>query len=159
MCFLALCRLTVTLTHFSQRATPSLARRVNSSSVVAWLLDGPTSTPQHPSPLLFTRWLTKSAGGAFETSDRLLRSAFSASRWTGVSPNPPKDTDGRREDRGRGVRELQGDGLGSIGVDGRSADALQPPHRALMAACESWDARDGERIRSRELSRTGMSRV
>ena len=36
---------------------------------------------------------------------------------------------------------------------------LQPPHRAPMAACESWDARDGERIRSRELSRTGMTRV
>ena len=26
----------------------------------------------------------------------------------GVSPNPPKDTDGRREESGRGVRELQG---------------------------------------------------
>ena len=25
-----------------------------------------------------------------------------------LSPNPPKDTDGRREDSGRGVRELQG---------------------------------------------------
>ena len=25
-----------------------------------------------------------------------------------VSPNPPKDTDGRREDSGRGVRELRG---------------------------------------------------
>ena len=24
------------------------------------------------------------------------------------SPNPPKDTDGRREESGRGVRELQG---------------------------------------------------
>ena len=24
-----------------------------------------------------------------------------------LNPNPPKDTDGRREDRGRGVRELQ----------------------------------------------------
>ena len=77
-----------------------------------------------------------------------------------LSPNPPKDTDGRREDRGRGVRELQGGwpGLHYWGR-GRSADALQPPHRAPMAACESWDARDGERIRSRELSRTGMTRV
>ena len=73
------------------------------------------------------------------------------------NPNPPKDTEGRREDRGRGG--YRGDGLGSIGVDGRSADALQPPHRAPMAACESWDARDGERICSRELSRTGMTRV
>ncbi len=26
----------------------------------------------------------------------------------GISPNPPKDTDGRREESGRGVRELQG---------------------------------------------------
>ena len=26
----------------------------------------------------------------------------------GLSPNPPKDTDGRREESGRGVRELQG---------------------------------------------------
>ena len=25
-----------------------------------------------------------------------------------LSPNPPKDTDGRREESGRGVRELQG---------------------------------------------------
>ncbi len=29
-----------------------------------------------------------------------------SSSW--VSPNPPKDTDGRREESGRGVRELQG---------------------------------------------------
>ena len=60
---------------------------------------------------------------------------------------------------GEGGVSYRGDGLGSIGVDGRSADALQLPHRAPMAACESWDARDGERIRSRELSRTGMTRV
>ncbi len=25
-----------------------------------------------------------------------------------LTPNPPKDTDGRREESGRGVRELQG---------------------------------------------------
>ena len=25
-----------------------------------------------------------------------------------LNPNPPKDTDGRREESGRGVRELQG---------------------------------------------------
>ena len=34
------------------------------------------------------------------TSLRVLREQF--------SPNPPKDTDGRREDRRRGMRELQG---------------------------------------------------
>ena len=57
------------------------------------------------------------------------------------------------------VRELQGRWLGSIGVDWRSADGLQSPHRAPMALYGSCDARDGERIRSRELSRTGVARV
>ena len=41
------------------------------------------------------------------------------------------------------VRELQGRWLGSIGVDWRSADGLQSPHRAPMALCGSCDARDG----------------
>ena len=51
--------------------------------------------------------------------------------WLGfLNPNPPKDTDGRREDSGRGwVRELQGRWPG-VGVDGRPADGLQSPHRA-----------------------------
>ena len=75
-----------------------------------------------------------------------------------VNPNPPKDTDGRREGSGRGwVRELQGRWPG-LGVDGRSADGLQSPHRAPKALCGSCDARDGERIRSRGLSRTGVAR-
>ena len=59
----------------------------------------------------------------------------------------------------QGVRELQGGWLGSIGVDGRSADGLQSPHRAPTAVCGSCEARDGERIRSRGLSRTGLERV
>ena len=45
-----------------------------------------------------------------------------------VNPNPPKDTDGRREDSGRGVRELQArlSGLdsGRREVAGRPAGAL-----------------------------------
>ena len=40
----------------------------------------------------------------------------SGHRKCGVSPNPPKDTDGRREDSGRGwVRELQGRWPGVLG--------------------------------------------
>ena len=75
------------------------------------------------------------------------------------NPNPPKDTDGRREDSGRGwVRELQGRWPG-VGVDGRSADGLQSPHRAPKALCGSCDARDGERIRSRGLSRPGWREI
>ena len=42
-----------------------------------------------------------------------------------------------------------------LGVDGRLADGLQSPHRARKALCGSCDARDGERIRSRGLSRPG----
>ena len=57
------------------------------------------------------------------------------------------------------MRELQGDGLGSIGVDGRSAEGLQSPHRPPMAVCGSWDARDGKRIGSRELPRSWLVRV
>ena len=47
-----------------------------------------------------------------------------------VSPNPPKETDGRREDRDSVVRELLGDGLGSMGrweVGGRSSAATGGP--------------------------------
>ena len=52
-----------------------------------------------------------------------------------------------------------GEMAGLIGVDWRSANGLQSPHRGPMALCGSCDARDGERIRSRELSRTGVARV
>ena len=45
-----------------------------------------------------------------------------------------------------------------LGVDGRPADGLQSPHRAPKALCGSCDARDGERIRSRGLSRAGVAR-
>ena len=57
------------------------------------------------------------------------------------------------------VRELQGRWLGSIGVDWRSADGLQSPHRAPMALCGSCDARDGgERTQQGTLAdRTGAS--
>ena len=37
--------------------------------------------------------------------------------------------------------------------------AWAPPHRVPMAVCGSCDARYGERIRSRERSRTGVARV
>ncbi len=76
-----------------------------------------------------------------------------------LSPNPPKDTDGRREDSGRVGEGATGEMAGLIGVDWRSANGLQSPHRAPMALCGSCDARDGERMRSRELSRTGVARV
>ena len=47
----------------------------------------------------------------------------------------------------------------ALGVDGRSADGLQSPHRPPKALCGSCDARDGERIRSRGLSRPGWREI
>ena len=76
-----------------------------------------------------------------------------------LSPNPPKDTDGRREESGRGGEGATGEiAWVPFGV-GRSADGLHRRTGAPMAVCGSCDARDGERIRSRELSRTGLARV
>ena len=46
-----------------------------------------------------------------------------------------------------------------LGVDGRAAEGLQSPHRAPKALCGSCDARDGERIRSRGLSRPGWREI
>ena len=46
-----------------------------------------------------------------------------------------------------------------LGVDGRPADGLQSSHRAPKALCGSCDARDGERIRSRGLSRPGWREI
>ena len=65
--------------------------------------------------------------------------------------------DGVRTAEGGG--SYRGDGLGSIGINWRSADGLQSPDRVPMAVCGSCDARDGERIRSRELPRPGVARV
>ena len=60
-----------------------------------------------------------------------------------LTPNPPKDTDGRREDSGRGVRELQGrwPGLhwGRWEVGGRSSVAAQGPYGRLRELrCAVW---------------------
>ena len=60
-----------------------------------------------------------------------------------LSPNPPKDTDGRCEDSGRGVRELQGrwPGLhwGRWEVGGRSSVAAQGPYGRLRELrCAGW---------------------
>ena len=40
--------------------------------------------------------------------NRTFAGLLAATPPAGLSPNPPKDTDGRREESGRGVRELQG---------------------------------------------------
>ena len=69
--------------------------------------------------------------------------AFSSHEPDQLSPNPPKDTDGRREDSGRGVRELPGrwPGLhwGRWEVGGRSSVAAQGPYGRLRELrCAGW---------------------
>ena len=44
----------------------------------------------------------------YRESDIPWTPARTGQRLKGLNPNPPKDTDGRREESGRGVRELQG---------------------------------------------------
>ena len=84
-----------------------------------------------------------------------------------LSLNPPKDTDGRREDSGRGVRELQGrwPGLhwGRWEVGGRSSVAAQGPYGRLRELrCAGWREntqqgtladRGGASLRGRWVSR------
>ena len=84
-----------------------------------------------------------------------------------LSPNPPKDTDGRREDSGRGVRELPGrwPGLhwGRWEVGGRSSVAAQGPYGRLRELrCAGWREntqqgtladRGGASLRGRWVSR------
>ena len=76
-------------------------------------------------------------------------------RFSLISPNPP--IDGVRTAEGGG--SYRGDGLGSIGMHWRSADGLQSPDWVPMAVCGSCAARDGWRVRSRELPWTGVVRV
>ena len=48
--------------------------------------------------------------------DKILVTGATGNVGSLLSPNPPKDTDGRREDSGRGwVRELQGRWPGVLG--------------------------------------------
>ena len=78
-----------------------------------------------------------------EGAEKLLDEAGYPRGADGISPNPPKDTDGRREDSGRGVRELQGrwPGLhwGRWKVGGRSSVAAQGPYGRLRELrCAGW---------------------
>ena len=92
--------------------------------------------------------MTKQKTAKIDLGDRRSMSAS-------LSPNPPKDTDGRREESGRGGEGATGEiAWVPFGV-GRSADGLHRRTGASMAVCGSCDARDGERIRSRGLSRPG----
>ena len=98
----------------------------------------PTTGWRNSSPVLFERATTSRR----EWGQSRYAIADAAGRKA-VNPNPPKDTDGRREDSGRGVRELQGrwPGLhwGRWEVGGRSSVAAQGPYGRLRELrCAGW---------------------
>ena len=70
-----------------------------------------------------------------------------------LSPNPPMDTDGQREDNGRGVREYRrdnpGSNLGRREVGGRSAGAFGGADGGLQWL---WRARWRDRTRQEALA-------
>ena len=76
-----------------------------------------------------------------------------------ISPNPPMDTDGRREDTGRRPRSYKSDGPGSNSgrweVGGGSLVVAQGPNGRLG----ELRCADGQGISSRELPRGWLVRV
>ena len=88
--------------------------------------------------------------------DVLRRSENSGVR---VSPNPPMDRDGRREDSGRGEGVTGAMIRARIWVDRRLAGGLQALLGAPMAAYSGCGERDGGIGHGRRRSRTGLARV
>ena len=76
-----------------------------------------------------------------------------------LTPNPPMDRDGRREDSGRGEGVTGAMIRARIWVDGRLADGLQALLGAPMAAYSGCGERDGGIGHGKRRSRTGLARV
>ena len=75
-----------------------------------------------------------------------------------LSPNPPKDRDGRREDSGRGEGVTGAMIRARIWVDGRLAGGLQALLGAPMAAYSGCGERDGGIGHGKRRWRTGVAR-
>ena len=76
-----------------------------------------------------------------------------------ISPNPPMDRDGRREDSGRGEGVTGAMIRARIWVDGSLAGGLQALLGAPMAAYSGCGERDGGIGHGKRRSRTGLARV
>ena len=76
-----------------------------------------------------------------------------------LTPNPPMDTDGRREDTGRGVRKLQKRWSGLDSGRREVGGGLQALLGAPMAAYSGCGEGDGGIGHGKRRSRTGLARV
>ena len=84
---------------------------------------------------------------------------WSATCTGSLSPNPPKDRDGRREDSGRGEGVTGAMIRARIWVDGRLGGGLQALLGAPMAAYSGCGEGDGGIGHGKRRSRTGLARV
>ena len=89
-----------------------------------------------------------------KTPPLLIVSSFNT-----ISPNPPMDRDGRREDSGRGEGVTSAIIRARIRVDGRLAGGLQALLGAPIAGYIGCGERDGGIGHGKRRSRTGLARV
>ena len=95
----------------------------------------------------------------FYYNDNLTGYATLTASVLELSPNPPMDRDGWREDSGRGEGVTGAMIRARIRVDGRLAGGLQALLGAPMAAYSGCGERDGGIGHGKRRSRTGLARV
>ena len=100
-----------------------------------------------------------SGDGLWQTAHSYGLSASTILARRHLSPNPPMDRDGRREDSGRGEGVTGAMIRARIWVDGRLAGGLQALLGAPMAAYSGCGERDGGIGHGKRRSRTGLARV
>ena len=101
----------------------------------------------------------------FDVSEEGLKKRLAQSKVVahagnrGLSPNPPMDRDGRREDSGRGGGSYRRDNPGSNSGRWEVGGGLQALWGAPMAACSGCGERDGRIGHGKRRSRTELARV
>ena len=136
------------------------------SEGAAGCLDGGARPPPPPPPARPVRPAAKRLGGGSLRSipprvggTPSFRGRTANEAFPPLSPNPPMDRDGRREDSGRGEGVTGAMIRARIWVDGRLAGGLQAFLGAPMAAYSGCGERDGGIGHGKRRSRTGLARV
>ena len=129
---------------------------------IEWFLGGPNSYSTFPDPAdKFYRQhtATELPNGNILVFDNGAGGEYSRALELALSPNPPMDRDGWREDSGRGEGVTGAMIRARIRVDGRLAGGLQALLGAPMAAYSGCGERDGGIGHGKRRSRTGLVRV